>query len=337
MTIKDIAKVAGVTHSTVSRSLNDSPLVSTETKERIKKIALDLGYSPNSFAQKLVTRKSRTLGVFFLSRGELNFMENFGTQFLDGIASASHAQGYDLLFFTMTRDMSNKKSYIQLCREKQVEGVIFIGMTSDDPHLQEIAQAEIPVCIIDFPLEGTQVGFVSTDNKKGIHLALDFLWEAGHREIFFLGGPTMSPVAMIREQAFQEFMASRGTFHREMVLRGNFSNISGYQKGLEILRWRHLPTALLAANDFMALGLIKALKESGLRVPVDLSVVGYDNAIASEYSDPGLTTVGQNAVEMGASAVSFLLNKMRSPLINTTILINPTLVIRDSVRRIPLI
>lgn len=337
MTIKDIAKVAGVTHSTVSRSLNDSPLVSTETKERIKKIALDLGYSPNSFAQKLVTRKSRTLGVFFLSRGELNFMENFGTQFLDGIASASHAQGYDLLFFTMTRDMSNKKSYIQLCREKQVEGVIFIGMTSDDPHLQEIAQAEIPVCIIDFPLEGTQVGFVSTDNKKGIHLALDFLWEAGHREIFFLGGPTMSPVAMIREQAFQEFMASRGTFRREMVLRGNFSNTSGYQKGLEILRWRHLPTALLAANDFMALGLIKSLKENGLRVPVDLSVVGYDNAIASEYSDPGLTTVGQNAVEMGASAVSFLLNKMRSPLINTTILINPTLVIRDSVRRIPLI
>lgn len=336
MTIKDIAKLAGVTHSTVSRSLNDSPLVSVETKERIKKIALEMGYSPNSFARKLVTKKSHTLGVFFLSRDELDFMENFGTQFLDGIATASHDSDYDLLFFTVTRDLSNRKSYIKMCREKQVEGAIFIGMTSDDPHLEEIATADFPICIIDFKVEGENVGFVSTDNVQGVHMALDYLWDCGHREIAYLGGPEHSPVAMTRENAFADYMRQKGVYQEKLIFRGNFSKASGYQKALEVMKLRNLPTALFAANDSMALGAIKSFKENGLRVPVDISVVGYDNAMAGEYSDPGLTTVGQNAVEMGASAVRFLLARMESDDLRKNILINPSLIIRESVRRIPL-
>ncbi|NNM67728.1 MAG: LacI family DNA-binding transcriptional regulator [Spirochaetales bacterium] len=329
MTIKDIARLAGVTHSTVSRSLNDSPLVATATKERIKKIAQDTGYSPNSFARRLVTRRSNTLGVFFLSRGELNFMENFGTEFLDGIATASSSNGYDLLFFTMTRELSQKKSYIGLCREKHVEGVIFIGMTSDDPQLEEIASSDIPVCIIDFQLEG--VGFVSTDNEKGTRLALDYLWSKGHRKIAYIGGPTVAPVAMIRERCYQNYMVEKGLGPFLEIFRGDFTTKSGYAQTLDLLRSEKLPSAIMAANDYMALGSVKALKEKGLRVPQDMSVVGYDNVLAGEYADPGLTTVGQDSTEIGLSAVRYLFDKIQNKKPPLTRLINPCLVLRDSV------
>lgn len=329
MTIKDIARLAGVTHSTVSRSLNDSPLVSRETKERIQKIAAEQGYSPNTFARRLVTRKSHTLGVFFLSRDEIQFMENFGTQFLDGIAQRSNEKGYDLLFFTMTRDRSSEKSYMRLCREKHVEGVIFIGMTSDDPHLDEIALSEIPVCVIDYPV-GPRVGYVTSDNDKGVRLALDHLHALGHRDIGFLGGPEVSSVAMIREATYRTWMESRGLEGLVQVWRGNFTKASGTLQGAEVLSARRRPTALLAANDFMALGVLKACRDRGVRVPGDLSLVGYDNAAAGEYTDPGLTTVAQNAFSMGASAVDFLVASISGASPASTIRIDPDLVVRES-------
>jgi len=330
MTIKDIARLAGVTHSTVSRSLNDSPLVSDATKERIKKIAADHGYSPNAFARRLVTRESRTLGVFFLSRDEIRFMENFGTQFLDGIARRSNEEGYDLLFFTMTRDRSADKSYLRLCREKHVEGVIFIGMTSDDPHLGELPQADIPVCVIDYPVEGAQVGYVTSDNDRGIRLALEHLWALGHRDIGFVGGPEVSPVALVREATYRTWMTERGLEARRRVWRGDFTKASGLARGAEIAADRSRPTALVAANDYMALGLLRAFRERGLAVPDALSLVGYDNAAAGEHSDPGLTTVGQNAEAMGARAVDFLLASLRGQSPERSIRIDPALVVRET-------
>lgn len=330
MTIKDIARLAGVTHSTVSRSLNDSPLVSRQTKERIQRIADEQGYSPNTFARRLVTRKSHTLGVFFLSRDEIQFMENFGTQFLDGIAQQSNRQGYDLLFFTMTRDRTNQKSYLRLCREKQVEGVIFIGMTSDDPQLSDIAASEIPVCVIDYPVIGPRVGYVTSDNDRGIRLALEHLAGLGHRRIGFLGGPEVSSVALIREATYRTWMEERGEADQIRVWRGNFTKASGNQRGTEILGDPQRPTALLAANDFMALGVLKACREKGVKVPLEFSVMGYDNAVAGEYTDPGLTTVAQNAVSMGASAVDFLLASLSGNQPSATMRIDPDLVIRES-------
>jgi len=334
MTIKDIARLAGVTHSTVSRSLNDSPLVSAATKERIQRIAAEQGYSPNAFARRLVTRKSHTLGVFFLSRDEIQFMENFGTQFLDGIAQQSNLRGYDLLFFTMTRDTSAQKSYMRLCREKHVEGVIFIGMTSDDPHLAEIAASEIPVCVLDFPVDGPRVGHVTSDNELGVRAALDHLWALGHRDIGFLGGPEVSPVAMVREATYRSWMAERGLDQACRVWRGNFTKLSGTVQGCLLLADPHRPSAVLAANDFMALGLLKACRENGLGVPSQLSIVGYDNAVAGEYSDPGLTTVAQNAAAMGASAVDFLFASFDGSAPSPTVTIDPALVVRESSGRV---
>lgn len=332
MTIKDLARLAGVSHSTVSRSLNDSPLIPEETRNRIKKLAIEHGYSPNSLARQLVTRKSSTLGLFFLSLEELNFMENFGTQFMTAITRTCHQHGYDLLLFTTPRDLANTCSYIELCRRRQVEGVIFMGMTSNDPHLEEIRNAAIPVAIIDFNLEGKNTAFIGTDSKAGIDLALEWLREEGHRDIVFIGGPEVSQVAIAREEAYRTYTDLKNMNAR--VFRGDFSRQSGYRCGQDIVRLDPLPTAVLAASDAMALGAIKAFKERGLRVPADISVMGYDNAAASENSDPGLTTIGQDANSIGERAVSSILDRIAGRKTGKTNLIAPALVIRESVGRI---
>jgi len=332
MTIKDLARLAGVSHSTVSRALNDSPLIPEETRNRIKKLASEHGYSPNSLARQLVTRKSSTLGLFFLSLEELNFMENFGTQFMTAITRTCHLHAYDLLLFTTPRDLANECSYIELCRRRQVEGVIFMGMTSNDPHLEEIRHAAIPVAIIDFYLEGKNTAFIGTDSRAGIDMALEWLRGQGHRDVAFIGGPEVSQVAMARETAYRAYRETDRLPAR--VFRGDFSRNSGYRCAMEISRLDPLPTAVLAASDVMALGAIKAFKERGLRVPADISVMGYDDAAASENSDPGLTTVGQDANAIGERAVMNIIDRIAGGKAGKTNLIAPALVIRESVRRI---
>jgi LacI family transcriptional regulator len=335
VTIKDIAKLAGVTHSTVSRSLNDSPLVSEETKERIKKIAREIGYAPNRHAQRLVTKKSRTLGVFYLSRDDLDFMENFGTQFLSGITQACHARNYDLLLFTTPRDLSARNSYLSLCRERHVEGVVFIGLTSDDPHIAEIASSDIPVSAIDYELPGKNVVTVTTDSGKGVGMAVDWLRAMGHRRIAFIEGPLQSQIAQERARVFRETAGRLGIYDPSLVFRGDFSKRSGYERALDAMRASPMPGALFASNDAMALGAMKAFKEHGLRVPVDVSVMGYDNAQACEYSDPGLSTIAQDAQAMGERAVEAVFDRIDGKGSPPLILVEPRLIERESVRRLP--
>jgi DNA-binding LacI/PurR family transcriptional regulator len=177
---------------------------------------------------------------------------------------------------------------------------------------------------------------VGTDSQRGIKLAMDWLYECGHRDIAFLGGPEVSAVAMEREAVFHECRAACGATTGARVYRGDFSKASGYERGLDILRERPLPDAVLAANDFMALGAIKAFKEHGVRVPVDVSVMGYDNAAGTDIADPALTTIGQNTEAIGESAVQFILHKVAGQDPCRNIKIEPRLVIRESVRRIPI-
>jgi LacI family transcriptional regulator len=334
MTIKDIARIAGVTHSTVSRSLNDSPLVSAETKAKIRRIAEEQGYRPNTHARKLVSGRSKTLGVFFLSRAEISLSENFGTQFLEGIARESQNHDYDLLFFTHTREAITSPSYLELCRDKNVEGAIFIGMNSEDPHINELQNAEFPLCMIDFPIQGKKVGYVTTDTDQGISIALDYLKSMGHRKIGFITGPKDAPIAMERFDAFKRIMDQEGHFRQDWVWEGNFSTESGYQIGKSLKDITDLPTAILSSNDIMALGLLKAVKELGWNLPEDISIMGYDNALPSQFSHPGLTTIGQNAIEMGSLAAQYVFTLLKRKTGSKVTKTTPELVIRDSVQKI---
>ena len=219
---------------------------------------------------------------------------------------------------------------MKLCKEKKVEGVIFIGLSLQDENLAEIKESNIPVSVIDITLEGERVCCISTDNKKGITLAVDYCLKMGHKKIGFIKSCDDTEVGLIRFDTFKKIMEEKNIYENRFVVQGDFSKESGYTSTKLLIEKKDLPTAIIAANDLMALGAIKAFKEAGIRVPEDISVMGYDNILVGEYSEPELTTIGQNALEIGAQAVEHIIKG--TELKNK--FLEPTLIIRKSVKKL---
>ncbi|MGM0509103.1 MAG: LacI family DNA-binding transcriptional regulator [Fusobacteriota bacterium] len=328
-TIKDIMKEVGVSRGTVSKALNNKKGVSEDLRKKIKKAAKELGYIPNSMARRLSTQKSNTIGVFLLNRDRMRLKENFGMQFLDGIAEEAGKKDYDILFFTITRqqkEKKNKKSYIELCKERSVEGAVFIGLEEDDLDLGNIKNSDIPVSVIDITINGKQVVNVTTDNEKGIRMGMDHLFKKGHKKIAFLKGSQGCEVSGIRYKTYKDIMKEKKIFKSEYVYEGKFSFKKGKEISKKILQLKEKPTAVLCANDQMALGLMEGFQAEGIKIPEDISVMGFDNIVSGEHSTPALTTIGQHAIEIGKEAFKGIFSKDKSKRV-----IEPELIIRGSV------
>lgn len=332
VTIKELAKKLGVSQGTVSKALNDRKDVGQELKARIKKVAEEMGYTPNPIARRLSTNKSYTIGVFILSRDNIKLPENFGVYFLDGIAEEASKNDYDLLFFTITSAMKQNKSYIKLCEERRVDGAVFIGISQDDPHLKEISKSKIPVAVIDAVVEGEKVMCISSDNKDGVKKGMEYLYNAGKRDIAIISSSPVSEVARERYEAYIDFMKEHKIYEKKNIYIGNFTSESGYEAAKEMIRSGNVPRAIFAAGDYMALGAIRALKEEGYRIPEEVSVLGFDNVVPSEYSDPPLTTVSQDGLTIGKEAIKSLLTYINENKKIESKKIGTRLVIRSSVK-----
>ncbi|MCF8009302.1 MAG: LacI family transcriptional regulator [Halanaerobiales bacterium] len=337
ITIKDIANKLDISVTSVSKALNDRDDISEKLKEKVKRVAKDLDYSPNTIAQRLVNKKSNTIGVFVLSRQpekKIKEEENFGFKFLTGILEESNKRGYDILLFSTNSDLIEDKSYIKLCKERKVEGVVFTGLRLDDPHLEEISKSEIPIAIIDTYIEGENVGCITTDNKFGVNQALDYLWSLGHRKIAMVNGHKEAQISMTRLKYYKKYLNRKNCYNKNLVFEGDFTMESGYscaQKIIDLERGNR-PTAIFAASDLMAIGIIKAFKDKGIKVPEDVSIVGFDNIFTGEYIRPSLTTISQNAIEMGEKTIEWITDdSIRS---NKKIYLEPSLIIRESCKNI---
>lgn len=330
ITIKDIAKALGVSPGTISKALNNKPDIGAELKEKIRAAAVELGYIPNPIARRLVTNKSNTIGVFILDRYELSLRENYGFQFLDGIIKESDLHHYDILLFSTTNDLEYQKSYIDLCLERRVEGAIFIGLRSDDSYIEDIMNSPIPVSVIDAEAIGPNVSMVASDNRAGATAAVDYLWQLGHRKIGILNGCAGAFVSRERYEGFVQYLKERDAFNEKYVYYGDFSRESGAAAAEVIMSCADRPTALFATNDQMALGALKAFKRKGYRIPEDISLIGFDNISNSEDCDPALSTIGQNATEIGKEAIRLLLARIRQEINGTARFIETELFIRDS-------
>jgi len=334
VTIKDIAKRMGISATAVSKALNNRDDVSQELKEKVKKVAEEMDYSPNTIAQRLVNNKSNTIGVFMLSRQRNHVNETFGFQFLHGIMEEANRDGYDIVLFSTDSDLLAEKSYIKLCKERRVEGAIFTGLRLDDPHLSEIKEATFPISVIDTRISGKNVSYISTDNKRGVFQALEYLYRLGHRKIGFINGHNNAHVSKLRYSAFYEFLSSKSCYNSKFVFQGDYTQESGYRCAEQLLSLNERPTAVFVASDLMAFGAIKMFKEAGLKLPEDISIVGFDNVYSSALIEPALTTVGQNAFEMGVKAVNWVLNKIYGNNPENKILLEPELIIRNSCAQI---
>lgn len=308
-TIKDIAKSAGVSVTTVSRALNGYSDVSERTRTKIQQIADELSYSPNALARSLVMKQTKTIGLLVSGISREGAKDNIVFEVLTGINEFCGEVDYDIVLFNTSSSKQKQKTYTQLCRERRVDGVIIQGIKNDDPYLLEVVESDIPCVLVDIPIEGDTVGYVTTDNKKGAMEAVQHLADLGHQQIAMVNGHDRAIVSKARLEGYKFGLEENDiTFDPELVVNGGFSEELAEEAATKLLTSRPDLTAIFCASDLMAMGVMRAAKKLNRTIPNDLSIVGFDNIILSGYVTPALTTVSQDMFQMGYSSAELLID-----------------------------
>ncbi|AIE88066.1 LacI family DNA-binding transcriptional regulator [Fimbriimonas ginsengisoli] len=302
-TIKDIARQLNISTSTVSYALNDGPRnVPEGLKQRILELAKELDYRPNRLARSLVTRRSNTIGVVPPSTEANVFLSPFVRLTWNALVNEAEALGQDLLLFTGHNRNDPAESGAELL-DGRIDGVVFIAPLPDASAIPFLAERNFPFTTVASGSATAGVRF-TCDNNGGVRQAMDHLVEMGHRRIAHITGNPASTDAQRRAEAYREYVAQHGLEARaDYVQQGLFTVESGYNAGKRLLRLPTRPTAVFVANDEMAYGLCQALREGGLDVPREMSVVGFDDCDMSYTFNPPITTVEQPVAEMASAAL----------------------------------
>jgi DNA-binding LacI/PurR family transcriptional regulator len=320
----DVARVAGVSHQTVSRVINEADHVRPETRERVLRAMLELDYRPNSVARALVTGRSHTLGVVSF---DTTLYGPASTLF--GIERAAHAEGYFVSIVSVTSlDRASVLGAVERLRAQGVDGILII--TPQDSAAEAVLHLppDMPVVAVEAGPEGS-VPVVAVDQLAGAAAATRHLLELGHRTVWHIAGPADWLEARQRVEGWAAALAEAGA-DAPPVLYGDWSARSGYELGKRLGTVRDV-TAVFAANDQMALGLLRAVYEAGRQVPRDLSVVGFDDIPEAQFFTPPLTTVRQDFNEMGRQSLMLLLAEIAAAnRASDRVVVEPELRIRES-------
>ncbi len=332
-TIKDIAKVAGVSVTTVSRALNGYSDVNEKTRRKISEIAKELNYSPNTLARGLVMKKTKTIGMLVSGMNRANSKDNFTFEVLSGVNECISERDYDLVLFSTTTTKQREKTYSQLCRERRVDGVILQGMKIDDPYLKEVVESDIPCMLIDIPISSESVGYVTTDSVLGAKRAVDYLIQSGHKKIAFMNGHDQAYVSQQRLKGYRDALREAGIdFREEYVRNGDFLEDKAEEEAAKLLDEHPDITAIFCASDLMALGVMKSARSSGRAVPEQLSIIGYDNILLAGYASPPLTTIAQDKFDLGYKAANALIDMLEEEGPAKIITLETELIVRESVQ-----
>jgi LacI family transcriptional regulator len=309
--IRKLAKLAGVSVSTVSKALNGYPDIGDETKRKILKLAKEIDYLPNTMARGLITKSTKTVGVFFGDQMNSGFDSPFLTDYFYSIKNVLGEAGYDLLIFSnQKRDTS---SYKAICHEKGVDGVILVltGKRRTDEKIHELHESFPTVYIDSLPIDKMKVNFVESDNEMGAYEATDYLIGLGHRNILKIGGDQIAKGSFDRIDGYKRALEQHGIlFDEKRVLYGLYNQETAYQVVTKYFAKKRDVSAVFASSDMMAYGAIQALRDLGLDVPGDISVVGFDDIDSAKYYNPPLTTVHQQRQRMGETAAQILIELM---------------------------
>jgi DNA-binding LacI/PurR family transcriptional regulator len=326
-TMADVALVAGVSHQTVSRVLGDHPNVREETRAKVLRAIEELGYRRNSSARALATRRTRTLGVV---ASDTTLYGPASTLF--ALEEAARAEGYLVSTVTLRElTMETLSEALDHLSGGGVEGVVAIAPQRSAVDALSELRCPFPVVIVGSG-QGVDIPSVSVDQHLGARLATSHLLTAGHRNVWHLAGPEEWREAADRAAGWRTTLEAAGV-EPPLLLRGDWSPLSGYRAGQELAGWvgRGL-TAVFVANDQMALGVLRALREAGVRTPQDVAVVGFDDIPESEFFAPPLTTVRQDFATVGRRGIALLLELIegRPPVTTARLAIEPQLVVRAS-------
>jgi LacI family transcriptional regulator len=327
MRIKDVAKEAGVSTATVSHVINNTRRVSEATRERVQRAVERCNYYPNAHARTLASGRSNMLGLVVSDISNPFFPELVKT-----VQWAALQRGYDLILADTSYDAQRTSSCVRRMIERQVAGVAI--MTSElDPELADnLARRDVSVVLLDVGSVGERMSTVMVDYELGIEQAVRHLVELDHRRIAYIGGPVGLRSAARRLGAFQESIAR----HLPMapppaVYEGDFLLDGGRRAAVGMLSQPEHPSAVVVANDLMALGVMRECRRAGLAVPRDISIVGFDDIAFAALADPPLTTIGLSREQLGQAAVELLLKTIEPPReTGSEMHISTALVIRGS-------
>jgi DNA-binding LacI/PurR family transcriptional regulator len=331
LTIEDIARLAGVSRSTVSRVINGQPSVRPAVRERVQEVIAAHGYAPQAAARQLVTQRTRTIGLILPDMADNLFGTPIFALMGQGVSQVCTQEGYVSMQFMGQRNM-DEAMFFSLLRSRHFDGVVLISGEYDDPCPAFLKNANIPYVRIGHDPKHNDLKYVDINNVEAARIAVEHLAQLGHRRIAMIKGLARDTCSAERYEGYKQALLEAGiALDEELVGEGDWSAACGYKLTRRFLQLAEPPTALFSSNDIMVAGVVRAVHEGGISVPDDLAIVGFDDLEQTTMIFPELTTIRQPCVEMGASAAKMLIGQLdhENREVEHTIL-PTTLVIRES-------
>jgi LacI family transcriptional regulator len=325
-TIKDVAALAGISYTTVSHVVNKTRPVSQEVRLKVEAAIKSLDYVPSAVARSLKAKTTATIGLLVP-----NSLNPYFAELARGIEDYCERNGYCVILCNSDDNPDKQRSYLRVLLEKRIDGLIVASAGGDIGLAQGLAGVKTPMVIVDRGLDGVDADLVRIDHEYGAYLATRHLLELGHRDIATIGGPSSTSVAQMRQAGFCRALKEAGiTVRPERMLESDFTSTGGYNAAAILLE-SDPPSAIFAGNDMIGIGVLRAAAERNVRVPSELSVIGFDDIQMSRYVYPALTTVGQSILQLGEMAAEVLLRRIATPsLVTDQRIVTPSIVLRES-------
>lgn len=311
LTLEEVALLAGVSRSTVSRVVNNHENVSPENRERVLKVIKETGYRPNQAARILASSRSNIIGLIIPSRADLIFTDPYFAALIAGISRACNAHDFTLALFVFHSENEQAQVYQRALGTGLLDGLIVTADKITDPHIPHIIARKIPAVFVGRPLDSTNASFVNVDNVGGSYMAVSHLIRLGYQRIATITGPMSSTTGIDRHEGYIKALAEGDRpIENDLIACGDFTRDSGHTAMRRLLP--HKPDAVFVATDTMALGAIQAIHEANLTIPGDIAIVGFDDLPPAIIADPPLTTIRQPISQNGLIAVETLIDLLET-------------------------
>jgi len=308
VTLKDIAKKANVSIKTVSRVINKEPMVSINTRKKVESIIGELGYRPNLIARSLKKRKTDTIGFIIPDIVNPAF-----TEMVKGCIDHFSQEGYYVFLGSYEDDVAKEKGFVWDLDMMFIDGLIIIPTISVEKDLEIFDSIRCPLVLLDREVDGLDIDTVIAGNRQGLYDATKHIIDLGHKKMVYLGGLKNVKPSKKRFEGWKKALEEYSLFDKDLVFWGNYSSSSGYKLMNQALDKVKDIDVVFAGNDILALGALNAIKERGMQVPDDISLIGFDDMFFSKYLNPPLSTVAVKLYEEGKAAAKLLLEKINSP------------------------
>jgi DNA-binding LacI/PurR family transcriptional regulator len=335
VTIKDVAKAAGISIGTVSRAFNGYQDINQETKIRVFEVARQLGYSPNINARTLSSKVSSNMGLIVSGFLESDNRNGFVLSLLKGTYRYAFEHQLEVALYTLDAEQQERKTYEQFCKEHSIFGAVLSGVATNDAYFHQLVKAGLPCVLIDVYIKGKGQGCVSIDNVKAAEEMANYLLDANHRNIVIVQGKEQAEVNNYRIAGIFTAFQKRGMeLRRDRIITGEFRESVAYEQTKRYIQeyGKDGATAFMCLSDIMALGVMRAITDMGYSVPEDFSVTGFDGIPITGYTTPSITTIEQNMEEIGYQAASVLQELTKYPEQSKSVYMPYNFIERNSVK-----